>query len=1346
MFSFKHAARFLVASAVLAALPLSSAHADLIEYSFTGADGLNRTLGAGAVYANPVSDMRFALSAGVDRKVRISIIQDGQPISTATSKLLGGGDRIVAGGQEYYGAVLALKAPGEGQYKLKAEILGSDDSVVKVDTHALIVDTTAPSTQEQIIWVARVAGGGSIDIFTSSGTGNEIRLDGLADSSSGLDSAVYYTRDINGIEREVVVPIASTGSVYLPVATAAGPTLAPIDQSTYTIGFKVKDRAGNVADIHRHSKIDRVTPPVTVEAYDSQAKIWKPYKAGMTVHDNPVKVRWIRQKTDHVAFNNTDFGWHDSTYDETTTTQLIHNAAVLYPTTASGFRLYTKAGRYYDQQYRNLQFTLSDAADKAPVVSGLKFQLSNGHTTANELVGEVAYLRFKDELRGTTLTRAIFNVEPRPYVQKIVLNATGLGSCEVPANGTSCFVNMSISEGAGGNYRDITYDSMKADGTWRARSGRMRIIWDVEPPIVENVSVDIADKSFTAKIYDQNRLNNSMRDEWDTLDLVAQAVGTQTYSLPLISLTETDYSRRTGVYDFSNLPSGTYTFRMTATDTYGNPAVRSSSARLVDNDLPIASIRHVNGGALSSISTLDDIAIHLADATDPEPSVVSVELRGGPANDNVRVSARPIGNGQFRIEYPIIFPSLAAGEEYALEVIARDAQGNTSSTVSTFSYVPPNIPLDGNLTIPAAPFVFTTLTGESVIRTQPLLLGSGEAVSGTYDVFATLRSDAPGALYVGGKLLAPGATVTVSSMNFSATGGRIVLSARPADAGATGDYGLLISTSAPNSPVVVGSIAAWMPQTTLTRTTDNPDQVITEQTIALAPSSASRCPITTDSQLARASDPLVAPVCLLEWTKIPQGLKEVAIEGEHPMTQLHGTYQASGVQTAAYEISLFAADGTKRLLKRGTDTVNVKPPFESATFKHSLENATLQRSVDTANLQFIQTSSPACEITSSYVKARDAAANGGPLTCLIEVNEKPADLHQVDAGMPEYAGIIQSAGAHPLAWTVSIYSAFGEKLLLQQATSTIRVVEPPVETRLAMRVEEGRSTTGTPEETFPQAWTKKTYQVTQEPARGRVEANATGFHYVAESGFVGADTFGYRVLDESGMYADGEAIVEVMPFNYPPSVEPLKLVADRAAPSRFLLSAQDPNNWDIHSFEIVSGPVPAGIKASIEGNELILEPINYWHGDLQLHYHAIDLAGAVSEPAVIQVHVPLGNAAPVARNAEVVAQQGQSVIVRLSATDADSPAPTVFEIVKGSPNLDARITGSHISVTPKANFIGLAELAFRAQDDGGLWSAPALLLVEVVEAPPAQDDEDQGPREPTQNGSMLVKFKIRGMR
>lgn len=143
----------------LLALAGGGTQAALLEYAFTTPQGLERSLPPSTGYINPVGEIRFSLSAGLDRKVKISVLKlDGTVVSTATSPTLGSGDRITVGGKSYYGAELHLPAPEEGEYQLKAEMLSAQGSPVETETFPFVVDVTPPEVQGDFYWQIRWIG------------------------------------------------------------------------------------------------------------------------------------------------------------------------------------------------------------------------------------------------------------------------------------------------------------------------------------------------------------------------------------------------------------------------------------------------------------------------------------------------------------------------------------------------------------------------------------------------------------------------------------------------------------------------------------------------------------------------------------------------------------------------------------------------------------------------------------------------------------------------------------------------------------------------------------------------------------------------------------------------------------------------------------------------------------------------------------------------------------------------------------------------------------------------------------------------------------------------------------
>ncbi|TOC16319.1 hypothetical protein CGJ94_16905, partial [Vibrio parahaemolyticus] len=323
--------RLPVLLGAMAAIAAPLAQAELLEYSFNTPDGAERTLSPSTVYANPTGNIKFALSAGIDRKVKISIVRpDGSVVNSATSHLLGGADRITVNGKSYYGAELELAAPGEGEYSFKAEILTSVGDSVQTDTYPIIVDITPPVISGEIQWVRSGFSMGSIDVFNHGYAGKELRLEGI-DDDSGISSAKFFTIDSSGQKRETNASLDTVqGVASLPVGSAVSSSMAPENQAEYTIGFSISDEAGNQTEISRVSTIDKVVPQVWTEVFDSSEGIWKPYTSGMNVYENPVQIRYKRRKQEHTAFNGTKYGWGDTTYDSEDNEFIYRNVSLNY--------------------------------------------------------------------------------------------------------------------------------------------------------------------------------------------------------------------------------------------------------------------------------------------------------------------------------------------------------------------------------------------------------------------------------------------------------------------------------------------------------------------------------------------------------------------------------------------------------------------------------------------------------------------------------------------------------------------------------------------------------------------------------------------------------------------------------------------------------------------------------------------------------------------------------------------------------------------------------------------------------------------------------------------------------
>lgn len=1220
----------------LALLPFTGAQAELVRYAYTDSQGVFKEAPAGTLSINPRDGVRFMLSGGVDRKLRITVKRGSTIVYSATSsKVLGGTDVISYEGKNYYAEDFVGPKLADGSYTIVSDILSSTDQVVLSKSYSVLVDTAAPTpgnfAPKPYSWGNPVLSG---DVWKL----------GVAALEEVAYSSFYLSgiRDANGIESVKVRIYRQSGALHKErdVGFSAENGDATIGyrsgffpdsnlDETFQVQFVVTDKAGNTSYTKRQkvmfdnignepTKPFGVFDPGVSTTLAPGLKGFVAYKPGDYVKTNPIRLAWKIKKYDWHTYRLGGLTFANSLGEGYVAGEDADHVYVVgsFPYGAENINYikFINFGAWSGTAGISYNLVLHPAAPKSPVIKSVDYYFSDigwryfsGRVvTPQELPVSVSKVRFV--------------VEPRPYTQV----ASHRGTCTIPPNATSCIIDavMTLSKGTTGYLHDGTSltnqeNTLRAPGLWAD------VFWNDQyyPQITH--SFDAAEKLLTLRVNQpgegmhQNALRH--RDAWleDQAGQVLPVSKTKVFH----NGAESGY-----LFDLKTLPEGSHRLVAGARENLGAESRIQLFTFYNDKTKPTVKIHDL---ASETITSIDQITFSMWDDKDSKAEVASIVLSGGPANDTIALAYRKTGDTTYALEYPILFPSLVEGEKYTVTVKARDEHKNVGVDSKSFIYSPPTTQIvghqDGKVRVPAAPYTFTRTDGSQVIFSEPLSLADGSVVSGTYELYATLRSDAATSLYVGNKLVAPGATVALAPMNFTSTGGRISLPVRPYEAGKEGDNNLIISTSAPNATIVLANVQTWLPKTSVVKAEKNSFQAMSFQKLNLSVAGSSYCRVTTSAEVARASDPITAPVCLLQWTAVPKGLAEVATpDTELPMTHLQGRYALPGPQVARYNLYVYNADGTRYLVYQGEDTVEVSRAELAAKFAHTLEGKTVRRAVDDVDLRFVQTTSPSCRITGDASVARNNALTGGPLTCLIEVTTMPAGLRLADPSAPSLSGLIMRSGEHAVEWTASVFDNEGAKLTLQQGSSPVTVVEPPVTTSLQFEVNESASASVSPVETFPQSWERKTYTVLAQPQHGSVSATDAGFTYTPEAGYIGPDSFGYRVTDVSGMYAEGEASVSVVQFNYAPSVEPVIITAPRNERSVHELAAADPNLWDKHTFEIASQPVPAGIRVAVRSGKLQIDPVDHWHGTAEFTYRAVDLAGVKSAPAKVVVTVPMG--------------------------------------------------------------------------------------------------------------------------
>jgi hypothetical protein len=734
--------------------------------------GGNKEVSFTEKFINPHSELNFVVSAGLDRKVRVTISNSsGAILDTITSNVISVSDRIKFFGREFYGKSLKSKIIlVDGNYSYKTELLDVNNETISVEEKDFTIDKTPPSIGD---WYAtgdgsygRVAGTTSANWLLGSG-GSErdyIRVLGLIDFSSGIKDIQFTMTDPKGalIKSGNFEYDSANGYAYLDYKSGLFPS-TDLD-TLYTMNVIVSDIAGNQAALPSKGMMyDNVTNAPNLLGYfepDSNNVLgpglegFIPYVAGSAVKTNPIKMafklpknNWSGNRAGGIYLSNA-LGTNTIVGEDVDNVYIVATAP--FGNTNGNYLRWNNFGQWGGGGV-SYSLTLDDSAPKTPVLTNVEYYIETNDTwiRANQVI-----LYQVSEL-PLTITKFRVTAQARSYAQ----NAVHGSSCIIPAGETSCegVFNASLKDGTTGylhgNFSiysvDISTPELMSNPTWG------EITWNAQlKPIIYDVVYDQAAKMVFTKVeqpgagYYFDRLN---------LKSTVLEYGEGKKLSPVSSLrngTSYEYS-----FDLTKIPDGKYQLQLLATDTYGNITTEPVGSYKSDKEAPIIKILNDNSDVFTEIIGLSELTINISDLS--SYSIVSAQLNGGPASDNVYLATRPISVDSFALEYPRIYPSLESGDTYQLTVVAMDEYKNLSQKSVSFTYQPPNLLKLGSMSTLSVPQSIKNKLNESVstVKTGPLRTGEGHLASGPQNIFFTLRSDAQYDIIVGGQRVSAGQTV-----------------------------------------------------------------------------------------------------------------------------------------------------------------------------------------------------------------------------------------------------------------------------------------------------------------------------------------------------------------------------------------------------------------------------------------------------------------------------------------------------------------------------------------------------------------------------------------------------------
>lgn len=747
----------------LLAITSFNSSAALLELKFTDTNNEAVKKSPTDTYLNPSSNIDVVLSAGLDRKIRLTVTNSsGTTDQIKVSGTVNINDEIIVDGGNYYGKTISINQLYEGGYTLKAEILDYNDSVVQTDIYNFIVDTTAPYAGDISIYQYGDKTTEFPDVYhlTDMG-GNYVRISSINISDdNGIETVTAMSFDENSLYKSKSVPYNNESNVAM---LGDGVGFFPRDnaETIFELQFEVTDTAGNKSVTNRQrlfydsvslgSEMVAVYNPRQSGSFAGKAN-FEPYVSGMTVYTNPIQ--WLEKipKSNYIdhhrggeyyigakevfEYGEDVYGLYERAYGMTESNIVRTAQRNKWITSGLGYSL-----------------VLDEAAPQTPV--GL-----NNYYLYSDTGKSSWYRRIKSEELPITILGVGFDVAARDYDQ--IATAHGY-SCNVPAGQTYCEVNFNapaeMNPGTMGWFRSSRYiksidQTLVSKPSWGGAS------WcDKEhcEPDITNIEWEESTKEL--KVWVTQPHNDGYQHNLGVGGYWVESNGERLSN----SATKVEVVGDNIYYEFDlkNLAEGIHNLSFKIHDKNYNYTEREFQRDYyIDNTPPTITVTNLGSETFDSIQGLSGLVIKIDD-TVSTAEITEVRLEGGPVGSETNLTWRDLGDDRYSLEYPKIFPSLEENTSYQLIVIAQDSAGNSSSTTNEFNYLPPNLQNIGKVfTLPVSRNLLDANNSPIAnFKSDNVRTGEGNLINGEQDLVFTLRSDADFAVIVEGRTVQPGQTV-----------------------------------------------------------------------------------------------------------------------------------------------------------------------------------------------------------------------------------------------------------------------------------------------------------------------------------------------------------------------------------------------------------------------------------------------------------------------------------------------------------------------------------------------------------------------------------------------------------
>jgi Tol biopolymer transport system component len=247
-----------------------------------------------------------------------------------------------------------------------------------------------------------------------------------------------------------------------------------------------------------------------------------------------------------------------------------------------------------------------------------------------------------------------------------------------------------------------------------------------------------------------------------------------------------------------------------------------------------------------------------------------------------------------------------------------------------------------------------------------------------------------------------------------------------------------------------------------------------------------------------------------------------------------------------------------------------------------------------------------------------------------------------------------------------------------------------------------------------------TYAIVSPPATGTLTTSGSAWIYKPAPNAHAPVSFTFQVSDGLETSAPATVTIDVMSVEDPPvaTAQVVNLQEDAAA-AAITLAGSDADG-DAVTFAVTGGP----LHGTLTGTPPLVsyKPAPDWNGTDTLKFTAIS-NGMTSPAATVTINVAAVNDAPVATAQGLTTDEDGAFPIKLSGTDVEGSFLS-YEVVAAPQKGTLNGVPPNVVYTPKPDMHGTDAFSFRVSD-GALWSAPAVIAIELVaidDAPVAIDD------------------------